>query len=489
MRRPLPTGHDVVPERFGLLQQGIALALLGAPAAAIAQEQLWLAQIGTPQHDRGVALAPGPEGGVFVAGNTRGSLGGPNAGGDDIFLAAYSRMGNQLWIRQLGTPAADTVAALAPDGSGGVYIGGTTGGSLGGPHAGDLDAFLARYDASGQLLWTRQLGTAAADQGRSLLADDAGGVFITGFTAGDLGGPNSGGSDAFLARYDSDGNQLLLRQYATASLAAGYVVADGTGGIIIAGMVQGAARPFIAGYAGDGTQLWLREIVQMFYMPWHLAIDTTVLPRRIFMVGEVLIDSYSSYWVACFDAAGQEQWVREGSIALSSSGLAAAGDSAGGVLIAGTAQAGWAHYPPPDVLIVHHNGAGDLTWHHRFGGQQADIGTAILLDPAAPAPAHDKVFVAGYTYNALSGAAAGQGDVFVARYGEICYANCDGSTVEPILNVEDFACFINELTMAKTLPPQQQLTHYANCDQSTTVPVLNVEDFTCFINAFAAGCG
>jgi hypothetical protein len=29
---------------------------------------------------------------------------------------------------------------------------------------------------------------------------------------------------------------------------------------------------------------------------------------------------------------------------------------------------------------------------------------------------------------------------------------------------------------------------YANCDGSTTEPVLNVEDFICFINAFAAGC-
>jgi hypothetical protein len=69
-----------------------------------------------------------------------------------------------------------------------------------------------------------------------------------------------------------------------------------------------------------------------------------------------------------------------------------------------------------------------------------------------------------------------------------CYANCDGSTTAPILNVEDFTCFINEFAAASQLPHQQQLTHYANCDQSTTAPVLNVEDFTCFINKFAQGC-
>jgi predicted outer membrane repeat protein len=70
----------------------------------------------------------------------------------------------------------------------------------------------------------------------------------------------------------------------------------------------------------------------------------------------------------------------------------------------------------------------------------------------------------------------------------ICYANCDASTTAPILNVEDFACFINEFAAAMNLSHQQQITHYANCDGSTTAPVLNVEDFACFINAFAAGC-
>ena len=29
---------------------------------------------------------------------------------------------------------------------------------------------------------------------------------------------------------------------------------------------------------------------------------------------------------------------------------------------------------------------------------------------------------------------------------------------------------------------------YANCDASTVAPVLNVLDFTCFLNRFAAGC-
>jgi hypothetical protein len=69
-----------------------------------------------------------------------------------------------------------------------------------------------------------------------------------------------------------------------------------------------------------------------------------------------------------------------------------------------------------------------------------------------------------------------------------CPANCDGSSAPPILNVDDFTCFINHFAAASALPHAQQLGHYANCDNSTTPPVLNVDDFTCFINQFAAGC-
>jgi hypothetical protein len=76
----------------------------------------------------------------------------------------------------------------------------------------------------------------------------------------------------------------------------------------------------------------------------------------------------------------------------------------------------------------------------------------------------------------------------ILSVGQVCYANCDQSTVPPILNVNDFTCFINQFVAGMSLPHAQQTGHYANCDQSTWPPVLNVNDFTCFLNAFAAGC-
>jgi hypothetical protein len=60
-----------------------------------------------------------------------------------------------------------------------------------------------------------------------------------------------------------------------------------------------------------------------------------------------------------------------------------------------------------------------------------------------------------------------------------CYANCDNSTIAPVLNVLDFNCFLNRFSAGDS---------YANCDNSTIAPVLNVLDFNCFLNRFSAGC-
>ncbi|MCH8270787.1 MAG: hypothetical protein IH985_06205 [Planctomycetes bacterium] len=69
-----------------------------------------------------------------------------NAGHFDAFLTRYDSDGNQLWLRRFGTSRPDRAWALAPDGAGGVMVAGDTTDSMGGPHAGRSDVFLARYE-------------------------------------------------------------------------------------------------------------------------------------------------------------------------------------------------------------------------------------------------------------------------------------------------------------------------------------------------------
>jgi hypothetical protein len=72
--------------------------------------------------------------------------------------------------------------------------------------------------------------------------------------------------------------------------------------------------------------------------------------------------------------------------------------------------------------------------------------------------------------------------------GAPCYANCDSSTTQPVVNTGDFTCFLQQYSAAVQLPAAQQQAHYANCDGSTTFPMVNTGDFTCFLQKYAAGC-
>jgi hypothetical protein len=126
--------------------------------------------------------------------------------------------------------------------------------------------------------------------------------------------------------------------------------------------------------------------------------------------------------------------------------------------------------PNPVRHIARWNGS---SWLPLGGG----IGNsfAIVEDSVVALGAYQGELLAGGWFTV----ADGRPNAFWAHWGCDCYANCDGSGQPPILNVGDFACFLNRFAAADP---------YANCDGSSVPPVLNVSDFACFLNAFAAGC-
>ncbi len=128
-------------------------------------------------------------------------------------------------------------------------------------------------------------------------------------------------------------------------------------------------------------------------------------------------------------------------------------------------------------------------------GEWAPIELEIDLDENTMSVSYDGAPLARSALYAGSGAAAIQcvaiysdgvegmlfDDVVVEPAGPValCYANCDGSTESPTINVADFTCFLQRFSQGNI---------YANCDHSTVQPILNVADFTCFLERFAAGC-
>lgn len=228
---------------------------------------LWSRQIGTSAADIGYSVAVDGPGNVYLTGSTSGSLfDGQYNGGQDAFLARYDPAGTLLWSRQIGTTADDYGRSAVVDGDGNIYIGGSTAGSLlGGTFNGGLgDAFVAKYDATGTLLWSRQLGTAGRDGLFDLAVDSVGNVLITGATEGSiLGGQHSGANDVFLAKYDPAGALLWSLQLGTASNDYGRGIAvDNDGNVLVTGNTfgsldgepsGGSSDAFLIKFRGGGT--------------------------------------------------------------------------------------------------------------------------------------------------------------------------------------------------------------------------------------------
>lgn len=133
----------------------------------------------------------------------------------------------------------------------------------------------------------------------------------------------------------------------------------------------------------------------------------------------------------------------------------------------------------------------NIEWY-ASSGAQLRVDSTLALPSGAPTDEYQvsqlvsiapvgasRVRMALIHLQGSSGAGAVQFDDASLIIGSSCYANCDGGTVAPVLNINDFSCFINRYAAGDP---------YANCDASTVAPTLNVNDFSCFLNAFAAGC-
>ena len=151
-----------------------------------------------------------------------------------IFGAPHADAAN--WARNYGTAAASSyVNATAVDVSGNVYIAGSFNGAtlaLGGvtlSRIGTSDAFVAKLDASGAVLWAKNYGGAGANaEGYAIAADSAGNVYLGGnFNGANLSTPaltKIGGTDALivkeLAAYPGTNSIPTLSEWGMILLAA-----------------------------------------------------------------------------------------------------------------------------------------------------------------------------------------------------------------------------------------------------------------------------
>ncbi|MBI4929152.1 MAG: T9SS type A sorting domain-containing protein [Bacteroidetes bacterium] len=201
----------------------------------------WGTYYGGTRTDNGYSIAYDASGNIYLAGYTSDSTsaiftsgGFQNAyggGANDAMLIKFDSSGNRLWATYYGGTGDDQGYAVTTDASDNVYITGYTSGANGIATAGGFqntsgggnDAFVAKFDASGNLLWGTYYGGNRSSYGQALAVDNADNLYLGGYTNDTLTGSissggfqnlNGGGTyDAFLVKFDASGSRLWGTYY------------------------------------------------------------------------------------------------------------------------------------------------------------------------------------------------------------------------------------------------------------------------------------
>jgi len=245
-----------------LLLNGISCLAADTPFLA------WTKQVGSASSDEGNSVAIDSAGNVYITGFTGGDLdGNSSAGSDDIFLSKFGGNGQKYWTRQIGTADNDVGYGVTTDSSGYIYVTGIISGD-GNLATGDI--IVLKYDSNGNRVWLKTAGTNATNTATGIAADNAGNIYVTGWTTGSMdGNPALGGADIFLIKYDSNGNKIWTKQTGTSQddTCKGVAV-DSSGNIYLTGYTfggldgnpnQGGADIFIMKYDANGNKLWTKE--------------------------------------------------------------------------------------------------------------------------------------------------------------------------------------------------------------------------------------
>jgi len=154
----------------------------------------WTKTIGGPAGEIGISLIQTSDGGYAIAGSTR-SFG---AGEVDVYVVKLDANGNLQWTKTIGGTEIDFGHSLIQTSDSGYAITGKTN-SFG---AGDYDVYVVKLDANGNLQWTKTIGGPEYDRGESLIQTSDGGYAIAGFTYSF----GAGWADIYVVKLDKNGN-------------------------------------------------------------------------------------------------------------------------------------------------------------------------------------------------------------------------------------------------------------------------------------------
>jgi hypothetical protein len=182
-------------------------------------------------------------------------------GSYDCFIVKLSSNGNFIWGTYFGGSGGESALAADIDKSNNIIIGGYTSSidmptinSFQNTMAGALDAFVAKFDSTGNLLWSTYCGGSNSEDVHMLKVDHQNNIIISGETyssnfptsIGAYQSNNNGSLDVYIVKYDSLGTRIFSTYFGgfNSEDAHGLVI-DSLNYIYLAGYSESLDFPII----------------------------------------------------------------------------------------------------------------------------------------------------------------------------------------------------------------------------------------------------
>jgi len=226
----------------------------------------WVNGAGGSSSDQGFSIVTDQTGNVYSTGRFSGTIDvdpGTNsvtlvsAGFEDVYFTKFDASGNLLWAKSFGGNSDDVAFQLTLDLQGNIYICGIFRGTCDfdpGPGTLNLtstidvisyDAFVAKFNSSGDLIWAKQIGSAGYDFANGLCVNQGGEIYVTGSFvqtvdldpgSGTLTATTNGLDDIFIVKLNSSGSLLWAHTMGSTGTDGGSsVVFDASGSMYLSG--------------------------------------------------------------------------------------------------------------------------------------------------------------------------------------------------------------------------------------------------------------
>jgi len=292
----------------------------------------------------------------------------------------------QEWGHTWGGSDPDYSFGVSADGSGNVYVVGSTG-AFG---VGGGDVLLLKYSAIGKLLWQKTWGGDYWDIGHGISIDEYGNVLVVG-TTNSFG---AGRSDVALLEFSPDGALLSQRTWGGTSNDDGCDLAkDADGNLYVVGATYSFANSedaVILKYSANKTLIWQKTWSSKGWdFGRSVAVDGS---GYAYVTGNT--NSFgaggSEIFLLKFSPSGELLWQKTWGAEGWDYGTSVAVDGNGYVYVTGDSDCFGAG--DKDIILLKYSSGGALLRQVTWGGSGKDVGNDVCVDRNGHA------YITGYAY-------------------------------------------------------------------------------------------